>query len=72
MILASEECDDFRIEGVVEALALGRPGKPVDVRLFAKPNTLKNRRMGVALARAGSIAEAVKTATEVAAKVEIR
>ena len=27
------------------------PGTPVDLRLFAKPNTLKNRRMGVALAR---------------------
>ena len=40
-----------RIEGVAEALALGAPGQPVDLRIFAKPKTLKNRRMGVALAR---------------------
>ena len=72
VILASEESDHFRFEGVAEALALGGPGKPVDVRLFAKPNTLKNRRMGVALARAGSIDEAVETAIDASAKVEIR
>ena len=72
VILASEESDHFRFEGVAEALALGGPGKPVDVRLFAKPNTLKNRRMGVALARAGSVDEAVETAIDASAKVEIR
>ena len=51
VILADRESDDFAFDGVAEALALGAPGSPVDVRLFAKPNTLKNRRMGVALAR---------------------
>ncbi|MEO6581854.1 MAG: formate-dependent phosphoribosylglycinamide formyltransferase [Sphingomicrobium sp.] len=71
VILASEESDAFGFEGVAEALALGSPGKPVDLRLFAKPNTLKNRRMGIALARAGSIAEAVETATIAAANVKI-
>ena len=35
-----------------------RPGAPVDIRLFAKPNTLKNRRMGVALARDDIVEEA--------------
>ena len=50
MILAERESDDFSFEGVAEALARGRPGAPVDVRIFAKPKTLKNRRMGVALA----------------------
>ncbi|MEO7365545.1 MAG: formate-dependent phosphoribosylglycinamide formyltransferase [Sphingomicrobium sp.] len=72
VILASNASDCFGFEGVAEALALGSPGKQVDIRLFAKPSTLKNRRMGVALARGGSIAEAVKTAIEVAGKVEIR
>ena len=33
-----------------DALGRGHPGAPVDLRLFCKPNTLKNRRMGVALA----------------------
>jgi phosphoribosylglycinamide formyltransferase 2 len=72
VILASEESNRFRFEGVAEAMALGIPGKPVDVRLFAKPNTLKNRRMGVALARAASTDEALETAIAAAAKVEIR
>jgi phosphoribosylglycinamide formyltransferase 2 len=72
VIRASEESDRFRFEGVAEALALGSPGQPVDVRLFAKPNTLKNRRMGVALARAASTEEALETAIAAAAKVEIR
>ena len=59
VILADRESSDFGFEGVADALALGEPGAPVDVRLFAKPNTLKNRRMGVALARAET-AEAAK------------
>ena len=72
VILASEESDRFRFDGVADALALGGPGKPVDVRLFGKPNTLPNRRMGVALARAGSVDEALDIAIAAAAKVEIR
>jgi len=72
VILGHEECDRFHFDGVAEALALGAAGKPVDVRLFAKPKTLTNRRMGVALARAGSVAEAVETAIAAASKVEIR
>ena len=32
-------------------LRSARRGSPVDLRIFAKPKTLKNRRMGVALAR---------------------
>ena len=42
-----------------------------DIRLFAKPNTLKNRRMGVALAIGGSIDDAVNLAEQAAAKVSI-
>ena len=71
VILAAEESDDFSFEGVAEALARGRPGAPVDVRIFGKPKTLKNRRMGVALAGGKDAAEAVETAKAAAASVKI-
>src|SRR5690242_309859 len=72
VILADRESDDFAIEGVAEALALGAPGKAVDLRIFAKPNTLKNRRMGVALARGEDADEAIYRAKAAAARVRIR
>ena len=72
VILASQENGRFRFEGAPDALALGSPGQPVDVRLFAKPNTLKNRRMGIALALGPSIEVARETAIAAAAKVEIQ
>ena len=59
-------------KGVAEALAVGSPGKPVDIRLFAKPATLPNRRMGVALARGETIEEAIALATDAAGTVAIR
>jgi phosphoribosylglycinamide formyltransferase 2 len=71
VILASSETEDFAYEGVAEALALGAPGMPVDLRIFAKPKTLKNRRMGVALARADSAEEAVGRAKAAASRVRI-
>ena len=71
VILASEESDRFAFEGVGQALGLGAPGRPVDVRLFGKPNTLKNRRMGVALARGASIDEALESAVAAASSVRI-
>jgi phosphoribosylglycinamide formyltransferase 2 len=71
VILAGRESHDFGFSGVAEALAQGEPGKPVDLRLFAKPNTLKNRRMGVALARADSVEEATALAVEAAGRVSI-
>jgi phosphoribosylglycinamide formyltransferase 2 len=71
VILASAESDDFAFEGLADALALGEPGRPVDVRLFAKPKTLLNRRMGVALARAGDAAAAVDRAVEAARRIRI-
>ena len=49
-----------------------RRGKPVDLRIFAKPNTLKNRRMGIALARGENAEEAVERAKAAAARVQIR
>jgi phosphoribosylglycinamide formyltransferase 2 len=72
VILADRESENFAYEGLGDALALGEPQRPIDLRIFAKPNTLKNRRMGVALARAGTVEEAVERAKAAAAKVTIR
>jgi phosphoribosylglycinamide formyltransferase 2 len=66
VILADRESADFRYEGLEEALALGG-----DVRIFAKPTTRKNRRMGIALARGESVEEARARASEAAARVGI-
>jgi len=71
VILASEESEAFAYSGVSDALALGAPGYPVDVRIFAKPKTLKNRRMGVALARGPSVEDALERAKAAAARVTI-
>ena len=72
VILASEESDSFAYDGLAEAMAVGAPRRPVDLRLFAKPKTLKNRRMGVALARGENVEEAVERAKTAAARVRIR
>jgi len=66
VILADREAVEFGFEGLAEALALGG-----DVRLFGKPMTRKNRRMGVALARGGTVEEARSLAREAAAKIRI-
>jgi phosphoribosylglycinamide formyltransferase 2 len=72
VILGNRESDSFSYEGIDQALAVGAPGKPVDLRIFSKPNTLVNRRMGIALARADSADEAVGRAKAAAARVTIR
>ncbi len=72
VILASEESEAFVYEGLADALAVGAPGRPVDLRIFAKPKTLMNRRMGVALARGATADEAVDRAKAAAARVAIR
>jgi phosphoribosylglycinamide formyltransferase 2 len=72
VILASQESEDFSFDGIGDALAVGAPGKPVDLRIFAKPKTLKNRRMGVALARSDNVEDAVERAKAAAARVRIR
>ena len=72
VILADEESDTVAYEGLAEALALGSPRHPVDVRIFAKPKTLKNRRMGVALVRDENVEEAVQRARAAASRVRIR
>jgi phosphoribosylglycinamide formyltransferase 2 len=71
VILADRESHDFRFSGVAGALAQGEPDRPVDVRLFAKPNTLKNRRMGVSLARGSDVDDAIARAVAAAEKVTI-
>jgi len=71
VILAAQESDRFSYSGVAEALALGAPGYPVDLRIFAKPRTLKNRRMGVALARGATIEDALERAKAAASRVRI-
>ena len=72
VILASEESDAVSYSGIDDALATGAPKRPVDLRIFAKPKTLKNRRMGVALARAETAQEAVDRAKAAASRVKIR
>jgi phosphoribosylglycinamide formyltransferase 2 len=71
VILADRESDDFSYEGIAEALALGAPKNPVDLRIFAKPVTLTNRRMGIALARGEDAREAVERAKAAASRVQI-
>jgi phosphoribosylglycinamide formyltransferase 2 len=72
VILAQEESESFSYEGIAEALALGAPARPVDLRIFAKPKTLRNRRMGIALARDENAQEALQRAVAAAARVKIR
>jgi phosphoribosylglycinamide formyltransferase 2 len=72
VILGSQESERFSFEGLDEALAVGAPRSPVDLRIFAKPKTLKNRRMGIALARAATVEEAVERAKSAAGRVKIR
>jgi phosphoribosylglycinamide formyltransferase 2 len=71
VILAANESERFSYEGIADALALGSLDRPVDVRIFAKPKTLKNRRMGIALARSESVDSAVELAKAAASKVRI-
>jgi len=72
VILASEESDAVSYDGIAEALALGSPRRPVDLRIFAKPKTLKNRRMGIALARDDNSEDATARAKSAASRVKLR
>jgi phosphoribosylglycinamide formyltransferase 2 len=71
VVLADRESEDFGFEGLADALALAEPEATVDVRIFGKPNTLRNRRMAVALARADTVEHAVGTALEAASRVRL-
>jgi phosphoribosylglycinamide formyltransferase 2 len=70
-ILASSAIEDYSYTGVGDALGLGSPQAPVDLRLFAKPVAHKGRRMGVALARADTVEHAVELAARAAETVGI-
>ena len=71
VILADREGHSFGFKGVDHALATGEAGRPVDLRIFAKPNTLKHRRMGVALALGHDVDDAVARAVDAASRVTI-
>ena len=61
-----------KAQGLAEALSLGSAEQEVDVRLFGKPTTRKNRRMGVALATGTDTDDARARARQAADKVTIR
>ena len=67
MVLADRVAEDFRIEGLAEALAA--PG--TDMRIFGKPSTRDRRRMAVALATGTTIEEARARAVEAAGRMRI-
>lgn len=72
VILADRDAEEFAFEGLAEALE--QPDSAhVDVRIFGKPVTRPNRRMGVALARVsqGGIRRARQLAVAAAEKVRI-
>ena len=68
VILAAEEASRVDYTGVEKALAL----KNVELRIFAKPDARKYRRMGVALARASSTTAARRLAEKAAALVKVK
>jgi phosphoribosylglycinamide formyltransferase 2 len=73
VVLADRDTEDFRIEGLADALAKGGPDAHVDVRVFGKPTTRPYRRMAVALARMadGDSDQARVLAVEAAAAIRI-
>lgn len=73
VILADRDASDFHFEGQADALTPDRAGVELDLRIFNKPVTRPNRRMGVALAlaRDGDVDLARAAAASAAAKVRI-
>jgi phosphoribosylglycinamide formyltransferase 2 len=67
VILGNGRSDNLRFDGVADAL--GIPG--TQLRLFGKPSIDGQRRLGVALARADSIDNAIAAALDAAGKVNI-
>ncbi|WP_188262972.1 formate-dependent phosphoribosylglycinamide formyltransferase [Azospirillum tabaci] len=72
VILADREAERFAIEGLADAMRVGSAEHDVDVRLFGKPTTRKNRRMGVALAAGTDTDDARDRALKAASAVSIR
>jgi phosphoribosylglycinamide formyltransferase 2 len=69
VILADRDSEAVGYSGLAEAL--GVPGGTVDVRIFGKPNSRPYRRMGAAIAAAGTTDDARRIAAEAASKVRI-
>lgn len=68
VILADREASSYRWDGLEHALK----HKDTELRLFAKPETRKHRRMGIALALAKNVKDARKNAMRAASKVQIK
>ena len=68
VILAKKEAKKFKIQNLDQALS----SPNTDVRIFGKPVTRINRRMGVALAKGNTTASARRLAKQVASKVKIQ
>ncbi|XBS68330.1 formate-dependent phosphoribosylglycinamide formyltransferase [Acerihabitans sp. KWT182] len=66
VILLELESDDLTFSGVEQALSAGR-----QIRLFAKPTISGKRRLGVALATADTVEDAVNAAKNAAAAIEV-
>ncbi|WP_369026709.1 formate-dependent phosphoribosylglycinamide formyltransferase [Qipengyuania sp. RANM35] len=66
VILADRDCDRLAYDGLADAMSDG-----ADIRIFGKPTSRPYRRMGVALATAGTTDEARDKAREAAHKVHI-
>ncbi|MDY7096780.1 MAG: formate-dependent phosphoribosylglycinamide formyltransferase [Pseudomonadota bacterium] len=69
VILADRDSEDFGYEGLDEALGVD---PQADLRIFSKPTTRPNRRMGVALAKAETTDAARDKANAAAEKIQIR
>lgn len=67
VILADRHANSISYKGVAEALAT----PDVDIRLFGKAESRPYRRMGVALAKGNSVAEAREKATKAAHQIQI-
>lgn len=67
VILADRESKNFSFKGLDKALK----SSETEIRIFGKPSTRKNRRMGVALAVDKNIKAAVKKAKAASSKVKI-
>lgn len=67
VILANSNSQDIVYEGLIEAMTI----PDVEIRLFGKPASRPNRRMGVALAKAESADRARAQATAAAACVRV-
>lgn len=67
VVLAKKQSQNFKIMGVENALKI----KNTDLRIFGKPATRKNRRMGVALAVDSNIMKARRRAKRAADQIKI-